>query len=97
MVSPRMNAVPSFRLSSLFSCSSASSRTVLMWMSKALSLPTYCLPFLRSTMTRFPLLLFNASNGLSDSPMVDCPPLRCVLRVGVYKSCVFAFSQSQAF
>lgn len=67
IVSPLMNALPTFLLSSPFSCSSASWSTVLMWMSNALSMPVNVFPFLSSTMTRFPRAAFKASNGLSDS------------------------------
>ena len=63
MVSPRMNAVPSLRLTSPSTRSSVSSMTTLMWMSNARRIPRYCLPFLSSTMTFLSRALLRASSG----------------------------------
>lgn len=63
IVSPRINDVPSLRLTSPSTRSSVSSRTTLMCMSNALRRPRYCLPFLSSTMTFLSRALLRASSG----------------------------------
>ena len=73
IVSPRINAVPIFLLSSPASRSSASSRTTLIWISNAFSVPISCFWFFSSTITLLSLALFNASNGLNASGIVSHP------------------------
>lgn len=78
IVSPRMNAVPSLRLSSPSTRSSVSSRTILMWMSKERSVPMYCLLFLSSTIIFLSRARFNASKGRAS--------------IGVKTSCVVLYT-----
>lgn len=70
MVSPRRKTLPIFRLISPSNLSSADSRTMLMWISNALSWPINCLPFFSSTITRLFLALFKRSMGLNASIVV---------------------------
>lgn len=67
MVSPLMKTVPSFRLTSPSTRSSALSSTTLMWMSNALRVPRYWRPFLSSTSTLLFLALLSASSGRAGS------------------------------
>lgn len=65
MVSPRMKVFPIFRFIAPPSHSSASSRTVLMWMSNAFSVPMIWSLFFSSMMTLFPRASLSASSGLA--------------------------------
>ncbi len=65
IVSPLKKVNPRFLFISPFCISFMLSKTKLMCMSKASSVPTNCLSPLRNTKTSFPLELFNKSSGLS--------------------------------
>ncbi len=74
IVSPRTNTVPIFLFNSPLTYSSASSRTTLIWMSKALSFPTYLWPFFRSTKTVLFLAALSMSKGL-DASIINYTPI----------------------
>ena len=71
IVSPLRNTVPNLFVVWPSTCSSASSRTTLIWISKALNLPTYDFWFFNWTITLLFLASFNASSGLAS--MVKTP------------------------
>lgn len=77
IVSPRIKTIPSSCFSTPSSCAEKS--TVLMCISKLLSIPRKRRPFLSSTTTCLSRLLLSASKGLEGSML--CRELRVVYKV----------------
>ena len=77
-MSPLKKTTPIFLFVSPSTLSSASSRTMLMWMSNALSFPMNCFPFFSSMITPLFLESFNTSNGLDISVILYSHPTKMI-------------------
>lgn len=72
IVSPLKKVKPMLLLTSPPTTSFVLSRTILMCMSNASSVPTSCLSFFSCTKISLPLLLFSKSSGRSIPLAINC-------------------------